>query len=133
MSKTKKTTKNPVRTPTSSGVSTLSSMNNRLASMTGVAKPAPQPKPSKRVAKSDREPSLVTAPPSAEQVHDRAATEAVIRALREKIGKMYAEGKISSSSALMVPLTHLDNATYYKCEGWFDRAVAICKNCEENL
>jgi len=133
MSKTKtKTAKKPVRT-TSSGASTMRSMNDRLASMTAAGKPKPQPKPSKRVEKSDHEPSLVFAPPSEEQVHDRAAAEAVIRELRAKVGKMYADGKFSSSAALMVPLTHLDNATYYKCAGWFDRAVSICKNCEENL
>jgi hypothetical protein len=131
--KTKKTAKKTVRTSTSSGVSTLRSMNDRLASMTAAAKPAPQSKPSKRVEKSDREPSLVFAPPSEEQVHDREACEAVIRALREKVGKMYAEGKFSSSTAFMVPLTHLDNATYYKCAGWYDRAVSICNNYESTL
>lgn len=123
------------KTNNSSGASTLRSMNDRLASMTAAAPAAPQPKPSKakRSEESDREPSLVFAPPSKEQKHDRASAEAVIRALRAKIGKLYADGKYTSSAAFMVPLTHLDNASYYKSAGWFDRAVEICNNYESTL
>ena len=121
------------KTKTTSGASTLRSMNDRLASMTAAAASAPKAKPTKTADKSTREPSLVSDPPSAEQKYTRAETEAVIRALREKVGKMYADGKFSCSAAFMVPLTHLDNATYYKSAGWYDRAVAICNNYESTL
>ena len=124
------------KTKTTSGASTLRSMNDRLASMTAAASasaPKAKAKPTKTADKSTREPSLVSDPPSAEQKYTRAETEAVIRALREKVGKMYADGKFSCSAAFMVPLTHLDNATYYKSAGWYDRAVAICNNYESTL
>jgi hypothetical protein len=103
-------------------------------SKTKTAKKSAKPvrtKVSVKVTKT-AEPSLIFDKPGP-QNHTREQAEARIRELRAKVGKLYSDGKFKNSMAMMVPLTHLDNATYYKSCGCFDRAVEICDNCDSTL
>lgn len=145
-SKTKRTVKSKgkvaVKTakpvPVSSGgrASTMSAMTEGLASLTAAgskrtairfAESKPRP-----AQKGGKEPSLVFDKPG-EQKHTREEAEAIIREIRAIVGKMYTDGKFKSSAAMMVPLTDLDNASYYKSCGCYDRAVEICNKCKSNL
>jgi hypothetical protein len=146
MGKTK-TTKKSARTPapSSGGVSTIRAMNDRLASMTAAAKSkiparASTPAPKTRV-KGGSEPMTYdgitrrtgSAKKSVAQNHSREDAAALIDSLRKKVAELYRTGKIKSSAALMVPLTHIDNATYHMCCGEFDQSVETCRKCEENV
>jgi hypothetical protein len=100
-------------------------------SKTKTAKNSVRTKVSVKVTKT-AEPSLIFDKPGP-QTHTREQADARIRDLRAKVSKMYADGKFKSSMAMTVPLTHIDNATYYKMCGCFDRAIDICDNCDSNL
>jgi hypothetical protein len=108
--------KNNNRSANSSGVSTVRSMSDRLAA---TAKGASNPKPSAKV-------KVVV------QKHTREDAQRSINSLRKKVAELYGKGKFSTA-ALMVPVTDLDNATYYMCCGEFDRSVEICHHREMNL
>lgn len=52
--------------------------------------------------------------------------------IRKRIGNLYAQGKFNSNSLASI-LTQIDNATFFKSCGEFDRAVAQCNSCSLDL
>lgn len=71
--------------------------------------------------------------PRPKQQYTREDVSAEIARLRQDVGIIHSNGAFSSTAALLVPLTHLDNATYFMCCGEFDRSMNICKICESAL
>jgi len=122
----------------SSGSSTMQAMNDSLASLTAAA---PQRTASVKPArgKGSSEPITyigITRKSNIKktaQTNTREDAQRSITSLRTKVAELYRSGKIKSSAALMVPLTHIDNATYYMCCGEFDQSVEICHKCEMNV
>jgi hypothetical protein len=113
---------------------TASAMSSGLAALTeaGSRSTAQVKTTTASKPKSGKEPSLVFEAPAV-QKHTRADAEEAIRDLRSIVAKMYGDGKFKNSAALMVPLTHIDNATYYKSCGCYDRSIDICNRCREDI
>ena len=68
----------------------------------------------------------------AKQVHTRDDVTERIAVLRKEIGDLYAKGKFNTSS-LAVVLTMIDNLTFLKCSGEFDRAIDLALVLENRL
>ena len=66
------------------------------------------------------------------QVHTRDDVTERIAVLRKEIGDLYAKGKFNTSS-LAVVLTMIDNLTFLKCSGEFDRAIDLALVLENRL
>ena len=124
------------KTNNANGSSTLSAMNDRLASMTAAGQSSS--KPSRRPAapaqsthtisrgKKTRVGRGTDAITTREEVTER------IDALRKRIGGLYANGKFSSSS-LGVVMTSVDNITFLKCSGEFDRAMDLAADLDDRI
>ena len=68
----------------------------------------------------------------AKQVHTRDAVTERIIVLRERVGDLYAKGKFTTS-ALTAVLTMIDNITFYKCSGEYDRAIDLATDLDSRL
>lgn len=68
----------------------------------------------------------------AKQVHTRDDVTERIAVLRKEIGDLYAKGKFSTP-ALSAVLTMIDNLTFLKCSGEFDRAIDLALVLENRL
>lgn len=66
------------------------------------------------------------------QIHTRDDVTERIAALREDVGDLYAKGKFTTS-ALTAVLTMIDNITFLKCSGEFDRAIDLANDLENRL
>lgn len=66
------------------------------------------------------------------QIHTRDDVTERIAALREDVGDLYAKGKFTTS-ALTAVLTMIDNLTFLKCSGEFDRAIDLANDLENRL
>ena len=66
------------------------------------------------------------------QVHTRDEVTERIIDLRKRVGDLYAKGKFTTS-ALTAVLTMIDNITFYKCSGEFDRAIDLSTDLESRL
>lgn len=122
MSKTKKKSA-PV------SVSTLKNLNDGIASkFLGRS-----PKTPKRERDAITYDGLIRKSDKKEK-QDHTEEDAVIAIgdLRKRIGNLYGQGKIKSL-ALVAILTKIDNATFFKCCGEYDRAVAQCESCNDEL
>ena len=119
-----RSTRSATASAMSSGLAALTEAGSRS---TAQVKPTTKPK-----TKSGKEPSLVFEAPAV-QKHTRAEAEEAIRDLRAIVAKMYGDGQCKNSAALMVPLTDIDNATYYKSSGCYDRSIDICNKCKDKI
>ena len=52
--------------------------------------------------------------------------------IRKRIGNLYAQGKFTSITLANI-LTQVDNATFFKSCGEYDRAIAQYKSCSTDL
>ena len=68
----------------------------------------------------------------AKQVHTRDDVTERIAVLRKEIGDLYAKGKFTTA-ALSAVLTMIDNLTFLKCSGEFDRAIDLALVLENRL
>jgi hypothetical protein len=66
------------------------------------------------------------------QTHTLEDALQAISNIRKRIGNLYAQGKFTSISLASI-LTQIDNATFFKSCGEFDRAVDQCKSCSIDL
>lgn len=66
------------------------------------------------------------------QIHTRDDVTERIALLRKEIGDLYAKGKFSTP-ALSAVLTMIDNLTFLKCSGEFDRAMTLSLDLEARL
>jgi hypothetical protein len=66
------------------------------------------------------------------QIHTRDDVTERIIALRERVGGLYAKGKFTTS-ALTAVLTMIDNITFYKCSGEYDRAIDLATDLDSRL
>jgi hypothetical protein len=138
MSKTKNTKKSlPV------GSSTMKAMNAYVENLTSAPKSKPTPAPVKRSVgcvkskKGGSEPItydglIRKTAKKVKQVHTRDEVTERIEALRKKVGDLYAKGKFTTN-ALVAVLTNIDNLTFFKCCGEFDRAVELSLDLETRL
>ena len=141
------------KTNTANGSSTLSAMNDRLASMTAAgqssskpsrrpAAPAPSTRTISRGKKTRvgrgtdaityRDGLIRVTDKKTKQTHTREEVTERIDALRKRIGGLYANGKFSSSS-LGVVMTSVDNITFLKCSGEFDRAMDLAADLDDRI
>lgn len=133
------------------GSSTLAAMNSSLANMTaaGQARSAPTrtysddaPSPrtfarrkssvGKGIEPITYDGLIRVTDKKAKQVHTREEVSDRITALRKQVGDLYAAGKFSTN-ALNAVLTSMDNITFLKCSGEFDRAMTIADDLETRL
>jgi hypothetical protein len=141
------------KTNNANGSSTLSAMNDRLASMTAAGQSSS--KPSRRPAApaqstrtisrgkktrvgrgtdaiTYRDGLIRVTDKKTKQTHTREEVTERIDALRKRIGGLYANGKFSSSS-LGVVMTSVDNITFLKCSGEFDRAMDLAADLDDRI
>lgn len=141
------------KTNNANGSSTLSAMNDRLASMTAAGQSGS--KPSRRPAApaqstrtisrgkktrvgrgtdaiTYRDGLIRVTDKKTKQTHTREEVTERIDALRKRIGGLYANGKFSSSS-LGVVMTSVDNITFLKCSGEFDRAMDLAADLDDRI
>lgn len=145
MSKTKTTKKSlPV------GSSTMKAMNAYVENLTtaGQSKRTVQhdsdaPTPTRKFKRGGKRTGRGTEPitydglirktdKKVKQTHTRDDVTERIASLREDVGDLYAKGKFTTS-ALTAVLTMIDNLTFLKCSGEFDRAIDLANDLENRL
>jgi hypothetical protein len=140
------------KTNNANGSSTLSAMNDRLASMTAAGQSSSKPSrtatpsaPTRKIARGKktrvgrgsepityRDGLIRVSDKKVKQVHTREDVTERIDALRTRIGGLYAKGKFSSASLSSI-MTSVDNITFLKCSGEFDRAMDLAADLVDRL
>jgi hypothetical protein len=128
------------------GSSTMKAMNAYVENLTTGAKTKskPTPAPVKRsvgIVKGKKgigiEPITYDAltrksDKKAKQIHTRDEITERIEDLRKQVADLYAKGKFTTN-ALVAVLTCIDNLTFFKCCGEFDRAYELSFDLETRL
>jgi polyhydroxyalkanoate synthesis regulator phasin len=128
------------------GSSTMKAMNAYVENLTAAAKTKtkPTPAPVKRsmsIVKGKKgigiEPITYDAltrksDKKAKQIHTRDEITERIEDLRKQVADLYAKGKFTTN-ALVAVLTCIDNLTFFKCCGEFDRAYELSFDLETRL
>lgn len=140
------------KTNNTNGSSTLSAMNDRLASMTAAGQSSSKPSrtvapsaPTRKIARGKktrvgrgsepityRDGLIRVSDKKVKQVHTREDVTERIDSLRTRIGGLYAKGKFSSASLSSI-MTSVDNITFLKCSGEFDRAMELAADLVDRL
>lgn len=111
---------------------TVKNFDDAVKSFATGSKPTPAPKTAK-VKDAITYDGLIRKSEKKEvQTHTLEDALRSIADIRKRIGNLYAQGKFTSITLANI-LTQVDNATFFKSCGEYDRAIAQCKSCSTDL